>query len=240
MNPLNGYFNHIGSKNNSGLVQFIINHIPPHNTFIEAFAGSAVIARNIYDGQVILLIDKDEEITTKLSFYSGDNTEVFNSCFIDFLTQNLLFWDPKEIFIYADPPYPFNSRKQQKELYKCEMSDDDHIKLLSNLNKVKCNVMISTRENEIYNEMLKDWTKLEFETVDRGGKAIEQIFVNYPVPLQKLHTYKFIGNDFTERQFLKRKKRNLIRKLQKIKTERPQLYFAMLQQLKEIITQEGI
>lgn len=240
MNPLNGYFYHIGSKNNSGLVQFIINHIPPHRTFIEAFAGSAVIARNIYQDQNVILIEKDELVFQHLKLLANTSFKVFNTQFLDFLYDYDFNSDPKDVFIYADPPYPIESRKQQKELYKCEMTDADHIELLSHLKCLGFNIMISTRENPIYNELLKNWTKLEFETVDRGGKAIEQIFVNYPVPCDRLHTYKFIGKDFTERQFLKRKKINLIEKLSKIKRKQPQLYFSMLQELKSIIHTEGL
>jgi site-specific DNA-adenine methylase len=34
-----------GGKNSDGTYQFIINHIPPHETYIEGFLGSGAIIR---------------------------------------------------------------------------------------------------------------------------------------------------------------------------------------------------
>lgn len=235
MKPLNGYFPHIGSKNNSGLVQFIINLIPEHETFIEAFAGSAVIARNVYDGQRVILIDKDPMVCELLLNQIKNEFDLINDDFIKALKCPFDLWTPKDVFIYADPPYPISSRKGQKELYNCEMTDDQHIELLNLLNNLDCNIMISTRENDIYNKLLKDWTKLEYETIDRGGKAIEQIFINYSTENLKLFTYKFIGKNFTERQYFKRKKANFFKKLKRMSKEQPQLYQSIIKDLNKLI-----
>jgi DNA adenine methylase len=82
------------------------------------------------------------------------------------------------VFIYADPPYPIKTRS--KRIYKHEMTDDDHLKLLDVLLNHKGPVMISTYENELYNDKLKNWHK-EHRTAktEMGGNAIETIYMNY-------------------------------------------------------------
>ena len=35
-----------GGKNGAGIYQRIINHMPPHKTYIEAFLGSGAVLRN--------------------------------------------------------------------------------------------------------------------------------------------------------------------------------------------------
>ena len=48
-----------GGKSGSGVYQQIINQIPPHHTYIEAFAGDATIARLKAPSIETILIEKD-------------------------------------------------------------------------------------------------------------------------------------------------------------------------------------
>ncbi len=82
------------------------------------------------------------------------------------------------VFIYADPPYPISTRS--KRIYKHEMTDDDHIKLLEVLKKHKGPVMISTYKNELYDKMLEEWN-IEQITVqtEMGKSAVETVYMNY-------------------------------------------------------------
>lgn len=94
--------------------------------------------------------------------------------------------DAKGVFIYADPPYPLSCRKSQKD-YRFEFSDDNHVELINKLNTVKSRAMISSYENDLYNDLLTPatgWTKVRLtpkENNIRTGKVQECIWFNYPI-----------------------------------------------------------
>lgn len=82
------------------------------------------------------------------------------------------------VFIYCDPPYVLSTRS--KRIYKCEMSDDEHIELLTTLKEHSGPVMISGYMNDIYSEMLKGWTvKTKKSNCEKGKSATEVIWMNY-------------------------------------------------------------
>ncbi|MCF8460453.1 MAG: DNA adenine methylase [Flavobacteriales bacterium] len=194
-----------GNKGTDGTYHRIINHFPPHHTYIELFAGSAQILQKKKPAEFNYAIERSPEV---ISTYAGQwpaDTTILNHCAIDWLktTLNLL---GKGNLIYLDPPYPMDSRKGQRDLYTHELSDDDHRELLRQLRKAKSGVMIaiSSYANPIYDEMLKDWNRYDFEVQTRGGSAIESLYMNYPEPTE-LHQYDLLGTDRTERQRIKRK-----------------------------------
>lgn len=87
-------------------------------------------------------------------------------------------YDTKDVFIYADPPYLHSTRKNN--LYKHEMTDDEHIELLEALVKHPGQVMISGYDSELYNYYLKEWRKVSKNTLAEGGlKRTEVLWMNY-------------------------------------------------------------
>lgn len=92
-------------------------------------------------------------------------------------------YNKEEVFIYADPPYPLDTRK--KYLYENEMTNDEHIKLLKLLLKHKGKVMISSYENDLYNNFLTYWKK-EYKntTAENSIKRTEVIYMNYDLKKQ--------------------------------------------------------
>lgn len=87
-------------------------------------------------------------------------------------------YDTPDVFIYADPPYLHETRKNY--LYKYEMTDAEHLELLEILKNHPGPVMISGYESELYNDMLSDWRKVKKETLAEGGlKRTEVIWMNY-------------------------------------------------------------
>jgi hypothetical protein len=92
-------------------------------------------------------------------------------------------YNKEEVFIYADPPYPLDTRKNY--LYENEMANDEHIKLLKLLLKHKGKVMISSYENDLYNNFLKYWKK-EYKntTAENSIKRTEVIYMNYDLKKQ--------------------------------------------------------
>ena len=87
-------------------------------------------------------------------------------------------YDTSDVFIYADPPYLHSTRS--KYLYKHEMTDQDHMDLLTVLKRHPGKVLISGYDNDLYNQMLKGWHKETCHTRAESGKArTEVLWMNY-------------------------------------------------------------
>lgn len=98
-------------------------------------------------------------------------------------------YDTQDVFIYADPPYLHGTRKNY--LYKHEMSNEDHKKLLNLLIKHPGKVLLSGYDNDLYNNMLCGWNKVQKETLAEGGrKRTETLWMNYEIE-EKQMSFKF-------------------------------------------------
>lgn len=96
-------------------------------------------------------------------------------------------YDTEWTTFYCDPPYPFESRST-RNLYRFEMSDEEHVALANVLKQCKGYVLLSTYENELYDELYSDWTKLTKQvhvcSSKRSRQAVEVLYANY-VPVIK-------------------------------------------------------
>ena len=197
-----------GGKNGAGVYQTIINQIPPHATYIELFAGSASIFRRKRPSRHAILIDAG---FTPLPNWRGDpEVERIKGCAIDYLRKRR--YVPGPIFTYADPPYVRSSRKSSRDIYDNEMTDDQHFELLTMLQRAPGSIMISGYASELYDSVLSDWRRVEFQAQTRRGMAIEVLWMNYPEPLI-LHDFQYLGDDFRDRERIKRKVRRMIDRL---------------------------
>ena len=89
-------------------------------------------------------------------------------------------YDTEDVFIYADPPYLHGTRKNY--LYKHEMKDADHEKLLNSLVKHPGKILLSGYDNDMYNDILQGWNKVQKHTRAEGGRArTETLWMNYEV-----------------------------------------------------------
>lgn len=84
-----------------------------------------------------------------------------------------------EVLIYADPPYVLSTRKQRQ--YNVEMADDtQHAELLNVLLEHPGPVILSGYDNELYNQLLPGWVKLQRSAQAEGGaKRVETLWLNY-------------------------------------------------------------
>lgn len=118
----------------------------------------------------------------------------------------------RHIMIYADPPYRFINRRGKRNLYKYEMTDEQHLQFVIACSTVNANCMISHPENDMYDKHLHGWTKEKFTVSYHGHVTQECIYYNYPKP-SVLQTYDYVGSDCWDRQRVKRKIERLARKL---------------------------
>lgn len=87
-------------------------------------------------------------------------------------------YDDENTLIYCDPPYPQGTRK--RKMYAHEMSDDEHAELLLTLQRSRSKVIISSYDNELYNDMLDGWRTDEKPTIAQMGRhRIEKIWMNF-------------------------------------------------------------
>ena len=202
-----------GSKGQDGVWQRIIGQMRPHDVYIEGFAGSAKIFRIKKRATVSYLFDKDPGAASALGleFIGRENVFVENCNFIEWLQTTCL----KQIFegsvIYCDPPYPLSTRKG-REYYRHEMTDEDHVALLSALAAVKADVLISGYPCPLYDEALKDWRCIRYRTRTRGATVTECLWCNFPEP-EVLHDWRFAGGNYRQRLYLSRLKKRWLAKL---------------------------
>ncbi|MBO5484293.1 MAG: DNA adenine methylase [Lachnospiraceae bacterium] len=96
----------------------------------------------------------------------------------------------ENVFQYWDPPYVLSTRTGKQ--YKHEMTDADHEKILIAAVDSKAKIMISGYESDMYNDYLKEWSKVTFKSCAEYGKPRnEAVWMNYKIGQMSL-------NDFIE------------------------------------------
>jgi site-specific DNA-adenine methylase len=230
--------NYPGGKNGAGVYQQIINQMPPHELYIEAFLGSGAVLRNKRPAPGSIAIDLDADALIAFCDETAPpDLTVINADTISWLEGQDTFADvPARTLIYCDPPYVRTSRRSPRDIYRFEMTDEQHARLLTVLKSLDCMVMISGYWSELYAIELADWRTVTYQTMTRGGKiATEYLWMNYPQPIE-LHDYRFLGNNFRERERIKRRK---TRWLSRLKRMEPIERYAMLDAIGEFRSAEN-
>lgn len=78
-----------------------------------------------------------------------------------------------DCLIYADPPYVLETRT--KRHYAYEMKNSQHENLLNGLVKHEGPVMLSGYESDLYNDILKDWSKVTRKTTTEAATSKEEV-----------------------------------------------------------------
>lgn len=117
--------------------------------------------------------------------------------------------------IFLDPPYLHGTRSGNTNLYEFEMTDNDHVKLLSAVASMEQKIMIIHPKCELYDRMLADWRKVEIKIRYNRKTSIEYLYMNF-AKTADLHNDDYLGSDCWDRQRIKRKSERLIAKFQKL------------------------
>lgn len=205
-----------GGKNQEGVTQWIINQMPPHERYIELFAGSAAVLRAKKPARASIAVDCDTDVVLELASHFSMMSAVIALCDDAISYLRKLRWKPGDL-IYLDPPYLGETRRSKAAIYRHEfMSEKQHRDLLKELKKLSCMVMISGYRSSLYDAMLPEWRRVEkVVSLRQGIKATECLWMNYPEPVE-LHDYRFLGENFRQRERLKRIKENLKRQVLKM------------------------
>jgi hypothetical protein len=197
-----------GGKGGAGIHQKIINLIPKHNTYIEAFVGGGAIYRAKSPALASIVIDADRIPLEALQPHLSPSTTVVHGDATRFLRSYP--WTGKE-FVYCDPPYVMASRSGRR-IYRYEMTDEQHLDLVSVLLTIPAAAMLSGYRNAIYDDALSSWHRIDFEAMTRGGVRTESLWLNYEPPAVPSEL-TFLGDNYRERERIKRKKARWAEKL---------------------------
>lgn len=190
-----------GGKNH--IFRRIVNLIPEHDRFVELFAGSAAVSRNMARRHAeALVVELDEEQAKKLRVELPGH-RVLNEDGIALLAREGERWG-RETVIFADPPYPLEDRRDTRQRYRCEMTEEDHRNLEILLKCSRARVLVCGHPWGLYPTLYRDWERHEFRVILRSGKpGVECVWTNYG-DAWPLHDYSFFGDDKRVRQDLRR------------------------------------
>jgi len=198
-----GYF---GSKATSGLCQAIIAMMPPHDTYIESHLGGGAIIKRKPPALRNIGIDLDPQVIAE--FECSYPVELINGCAHRFLAD--YDYQGSEL-VYSDPPYLRRSRTSGRR-YRFDYDEQDHVELLELLKRLPCRVILSGYPSALYDDLLKGWSSLELQVMNRGGVRTEKLWFNFTV--DRVHWASYAGKNFTDRQRIKRKSANWARRYQ--------------------------
>lgn len=92
-------------------------------------------------------------------------------------------WNYPDVLIYADPPYLLDTRGG--ELYRHEMSEQDHVELLAALLQHKGPVILSGYPSELYDRELMGWSRITRKAYNQNKDLrTEVLWCNFDVPEQ--------------------------------------------------------
>lgn len=198
-----------GGKAGAGVYQRIINEMPPHERYIEPFCGAGAILLRKRPALENVILDKDAAVleatvaaAERLSIPAeGRHLTWLHGCGIDYLERTRLI--DRDTLIYCDPPYVMSARSGRR-IYDHELADADHARLLEVLERLPAMVMLSGYDNLLYRAGLSGWRRIEYMAATRGGPREEVLWCNFPPP-RALHDYQYLGEDFRQRQDIRRK-----------------------------------
>jgi hypothetical protein len=204
--------------------------------YVEPFLGGAAVMRHKRAARWNYGIDLDAGAISRaadLVTPPGPPPwfDIQRGCGIEWLEA----WDPPAhpvgtAFVYCDPPYLRATRRGQRPMYRYELSDQDHERLLSVLLRLRCMVLVSGYWSELYSTRLAGWISTSFETMTHRGRAREFLWYNYPTPVE-LHDYRYLGDTYRERERIRRKQRRWAARLAAMPAAERQALLAVLQGL---------
>ncbi|HWE52645.1 MAG TPA: hypothetical protein VG273_22830 [Bryobacteraceae bacterium] len=192
---------YLGSKAASGAYQAIISLMPPHDTYIELFAGSGAVLVRKPPSASSFAVDLNAEALRQIGTASPETVCVEADAF-RFLAD-FDYGARGRVLIYADPPY-LHSVRTSRHRYAYELSDRQHSRLLAVLKRVPASVILSGYPSPLYDRLLSGWHTREFQAMTRGGVRTEKLWFNFS-PGVAVHWASWAGRGFTDRQRIKRK-----------------------------------
>jgi DNA adenine methylase len=182
------------------LWQEIVSLMPPHEIYIETHLGGGAVLRNKRPAKMNIGIDVDKQVIAAAKHWEVPSLALHQADAVDFLEQYTFLGTE---LVYSDPPY-VASTKAYRRYYRCEYTNNDHVRLLAKLSELDCDVLISGYSCELYESSLQGWNRKELTNVTHAGRRQETVWANFAFT-DKLHDYNRIGGSFRERERIRRK-----------------------------------
>jgi site-specific DNA-adenine methylase len=180
--------------------QNVVNILPAHRTYIETHLGGGAVLRHKAPAERSFGVDLDDEVISFWRQAFPSLATFIHGDAVSFLTN----WDYKgDELVYCDPPY-LPSTRRQKHVYRCDYTEDDHIRLVGTLRTLPCFVVLSGYPSDLYDGLLHDWSRIQFQAKTQTSVRTECLWFNYQQP-EALHDAAYLGKDFRERQVIKRR-----------------------------------
>lgn len=216
-----------GGKNSDGVFQTIINEMPPHDTYIEAFLGSGAIIKRKLPAAANVGIEIDPHVCNIWRRQKRSYCSVIEADAIAWLDTYADSFNHQTL-IYLDPPYLLETRRSSRHIYRHELTTSlDHSRLLAIVQRLKCLCIISGYRSKLYNDVLSEWRSVDFPGRSRRGATTETIWLNFD-KAKMLHDHRFIGTDHRNRLDIKRQQQRWIKRLEQMPDQQRN---AMLQKI---------
>lgn len=180
--------------------QHIINLMPVHRVYIETHLGGGAVMRHKLAAAKNIGIDADTRAIAAWATDSLAHVEVLSGRAEDFLADYPFQGDE---LVYVDPPYHPATRRQER-VYRLDYTEEDHERLAALLRRLPCMVILSGYANPVYERVLGDWRTKTFEAKTHVDVRTETLWFNFEPPTQ-LHDSRYVGDDFRERQTIRRR-----------------------------------
>jgi DNA adenine methylase len=190
--------------------QRIISLMPPHRVYIETHLGGGAVLRQKRPAERSFGIDLDASVVERWRAHSLPGLEVVHGCALDFLRRFPFAGDE---LVYCDPPYWPDARRRER-CYRHDYTRDQHRELLDVTSTLACRVLLSGYRNPLYDELLAGWTRHDIINQTQTGPVQESVWTNFE-PGHHLHDYSFVGNDFRERERIRRGRRTQVERLRR-------------------------
>jgi len=88
-------------------------------------------------------------------------------------------FDSADTLFYVDPPYVWDTRYNKQDMYKNELSDEDHRALAQVLHEVKGMVVLSGYKSDLYQQLYPRWTTVQKKArTNGGGDSVEWLWLS--------------------------------------------------------------
>jgi hypothetical protein len=192
-----------GSKDGAGHWQWHVSRMATHAHYVELFAGSAAVFRRKPPALTSTLIDVDHKICAWLRSRAWPATNIERCDAMWWLFANDTRLD-EDWLVYADPPYLPETRVKKK-VYRHELDEDGHERLLRSLVCLEARVMLCGYASPLYNDYLAAWWCESREVMTRGGLRTECLWTNYNPSRVRRDAAAKPGKNWRERQRIARK-----------------------------------
>lgn len=193
------------------IFQQIISLIPPHRVYIETHLGGGAVMRAKRPAELSFGIERDSAVAAQWRDEGFPGLSIVEQDAAAWIRNHAFRGDE---FVYCDPPYLPSTRRRPR-VYRHDLGEADHIRLLALLRTLPCPVMISGYPSDLYDRHLEGWRIVDLKVPSQTGLRDERLWLNYD-PDVVLHDHSHIGRSFRDREAIRRRRATIVKKVERL------------------------